>query len=205
MNKDFWNERYGQESYAFGCDPNVFFAGKIDELPPGKLLLPAEGEGRNAVYAATLGWDVTAFDMSEAGKVKSDQLAQLHNVSIKYEVGTFDTISYPINSFDCIALIYAHFDGNLRSEYHRLLNSWLKPEGVLLFEAFSKSHLSYNTKNPSVGGPKDANYLYSIDEVKNDFPGMDWIVICESEVNLSEGIYHVGLGHVVRCVGRKHS
>ena len=104
MNKDFWNERYGQESYAFGCDPNVFFAGKINELPPGKLLLPAEGEGRNAVYAATLGWDVTAFDMSEAGKVKSDQLAQLHNVSIKYEVGTFDTISYPINSFDCINL-----------------------------------------------------------------------------------------------------
>ena len=60
--KEFWNERYSQEAYAYGTEPNAFFKSRIDQLSPGKLLLPAEGEGRNAVYAATKGFEVSAYD-----------------------------------------------------------------------------------------------------------------------------------------------
>lgn len=65
--KDFWNERYSHEKLAYGAEPNEFFRNQLQHLRPGKLLVPAEGEGRNAVYAAQQGWQVTAFDFSEAG------------------------------------------------------------------------------------------------------------------------------------------
>jgi Tellurite resistance protein TehB len=75
--KDFWNTRYKEESYAYGIEPNAFFKENIDKLVPGKILLPAEGEGRNAVYAARKGWEVTAFDFSDEAKIKTLKLAQL--------------------------------------------------------------------------------------------------------------------------------
>ena len=62
--KDFWNERYGAPEYAYGTEPNVFFKQELDGLKPGRLLLPAEGEGRNGVYAAEKGWSVSAYDWS---------------------------------------------------------------------------------------------------------------------------------------------
>lgn len=81
---DFWNEMYGTEEFRYGTTPNEFFKEKLDKMKPGSVLLPAEGEGRNAVYAATQGWDVTAFDISAQGKEKAVQLAKQHNVSINY-------------------------------------------------------------------------------------------------------------------------
>jgi hypothetical protein len=70
-----WNERYGADEYVYGKEPNGFLKEFIDNHPPGKILLPAEGEGRNAVYAASKGWEVTAFDFSEEGKKKALKLA----------------------------------------------------------------------------------------------------------------------------------
>ena len=69
--KDFWNQRYAADEYAYGTAPNAFFKAVLDPLPPGRILLPAEGEGRNAVYAAKLGWEVVAFDQSEGGQKKA--------------------------------------------------------------------------------------------------------------------------------------
>ncbi len=84
--RDFWNVRYSEEIYAYGTAPNVFFSSELKKLPPGKALFPAEGEGRNAVYAATCGWNVIAFDQSEAGKEKALQLAAKKGVEIDYAV-----------------------------------------------------------------------------------------------------------------------
>lgn len=68
---DFWNERYAEKEYAYGIHPNQFLADSILKLPKhGKILFPAEGEGRNAVYAAKNGFEVTAFDLSSEGKRK---------------------------------------------------------------------------------------------------------------------------------------
>ena len=74
--KAFWNENYGNKEYIYGTKPNVFFKEQLDKLKPGKILLPAEGEGRNAVYAASKGWSVTAFDISEIVHKKALQLAK---------------------------------------------------------------------------------------------------------------------------------
>ncbi|MDR0660939.1 MAG: hypothetical protein LBG19_09115 [Prevotellaceae bacterium] len=65
---DFWNDRYAQSGYIYGDEPNLFFKHVISSLQPGSVLIPAAGEGRDAVYAALLGWEVDAFDLSSEGQ-----------------------------------------------------------------------------------------------------------------------------------------
>ncbi|MDF2158549.1 class I SAM-dependent methyltransferase [Algoriphagus sp. CAU 1675] len=201
--KEFWNERYSAEAYAYGTEPNEFYREIIRNLEPGKVLFPAEGEGRNAVFAATLGWDVAAFDLSEEGKAKAEKLAESKGVNIDYRVGTLPELSYEDESFDVVVLIFAHFPPSIRSFMHSQLLALLKPGGLLVLEAFSKDHLQYNSKNPKAGGPKDLAMLYSEEELMQDFGGLEVIVKEEKIVALEEGEFHVGESSVIRFVGKK--
>lgn len=198
-----WNERYGQAEYVYGEEPNEFLMEKIKELSPGNALFPAEGEGRNGVFAAKLGWKVAAFDLSEEGKKKANKLAEKHAVSIDYQVGELQNLNYKNESFDLIALIYAHFPAEIKSEIHQSLTKLLKKGGIVIFEAFSKKHLDYQTKNPAVGGPRDLGSLFSLEEIKNDFNDFEFLELEEKEIELSEGQFHAGLGSVIRFVGIK--
>lgn len=200
---DRWNERYSAAEYAFGTAPNEYLKEQIEKLKPGKILFPAEGEGRNAVYAAKLGWDSYAFDISDKGKVKALQLAETNEVSIDYQVGEFEKLNYQPEQFDAVALIYAHFPANIKHEYHKMLAKLLRHGGVVIFEAFGKKHIEYVARNPNVGGPKDLASLASGEELKSDFEGFEVLELVETEVELHEGIYHDGLGSVIRFVGRK--
>ncbi len=201
--KEFWNERYGKEEFAYGTEPNNFLKAQLPLFEKGNILFPAEGEGRNAVFAAQLGWQVSAFDLSMEGKKKADLLAKTNQVSIDYQVGEFDEIRFKNEQFDAIALIYAHFSAETKSIYHQKLSTYLKQGGIVIFEAFSKSHLKYNTGNPAVGGPKDLGMLFSIEEIKADFSNLEVILLEETEVELSEGSFHKGTGSVIRFVGKK--
>ncbi len=201
--KSFWDERYNSEEFAYGENPNVFLTETLPQFNPVKALFAAEGEGRNAVFAAGLGWDVSAFDLSEFGKTKAEKLAKKNQVSIDYTVGDIQTLAYNANSFDALVMIYAHFPASIKSSCHQQLITYLKPGGIIIFEAFSKNHINYNTANPKVGGPKDIDQLYSIEEIKKDFQGFEIIELIETEVELSEGSFHIGLGSVIRFVGRK--
>lgn len=200
---DRWNERYGSSEFAYGTSPNLFFKEEITKLPVGTILFPAEGEGRNAVFAASLGWDTFAFDISVEGKNKAMQLAETNNVIIDYQVGLLQNLNYHAEQFDVIALIYAHFPADIKSWYHKTLNNYLCKGGMIIFEAFSKHHLEYVQANEKVGGPKDRDQLFSIDEIKSDFDHYDIIHLEEKEIALHEGIFHNGIGSVIRFVGRK--
>ena len=114
--KEFWDDRFSNEEYYYGREPNLFFKNAIDELKPGKLFLPGEGEGRNAIYAAKLGWDVLAVDYSMAGVTKAMKLAAENNVTIRYE--TSDLLRYQAKeSFDAIAVIFVHFQPDDRKTF----------------------------------------------------------------------------------------
>jgi SAM-dependent methyltransferase len=199
-----WDERYSAGEFAYGEQPNNYLKEQLEKLTPGALLFPAEGEGRNAVFAATLGWTVSAFDISEEGKKKALSLAAANNVTIDYSVGELQTLNYTVEQFDAIALIYAHFPANIKSLYHKTLNNYLKKGGFLIFEAFSKKHIDYIAKNPNMGGPKEADMLFSIDEIKSDFANYEIIELEEKEIELNEGVFHNGKGSVIRFVGRKN-
>ncbi|UOQ54785.1 class I SAM-dependent methyltransferase [Hymenobacter cellulosivorans] len=198
-----WNERYSAEAFAYGEQPNQYFQQQLDTLPAGQLLLPAEGEGRNAVYAATRGWQVSAFDISSAGQKKALHLAGTRGVTIDYQVGELEALQFTPGQFDALALIYAHFPASIKSAYHRQLSGYLRTGGLLIFEAFSKNHLAYLARNEKVGGPKDVESLFSLEEIRTDFAEYDFIELAETEIELTEGLYHNGLGSVIRCVARK--
>ena len=201
--KDFWNNRYRSQEFAYGEHPNNYLKEQLEKLAVGKILFPAEGEGRNAVFAAKLGWEVSAFDISIEGKRKAERLAEKNLVTIDYQVGELETLKYDTACFDAIALIYAHFPADIKSSCHRILDNYLRKDGILIFEAFSKRHLEYNTKNEKVGGPKDLAMLFSIAELKSDFDNYEIIELAEKEIELNEGLFHNGQGAVIRFVGRK--
>jgi 2-polyprenyl-3-methyl-5-hydroxy-6-metoxy-1,4-benzoquinol methylase len=200
---DRWNERYSKNEFAYGEAPNNYLKEQLEKLNVGAILFPAEGEGRNAVFAATLGWKVSAFDISIEGKKKAMQLAAANNVTIDYQVGELQTLNYHNEQFDAIALIYAHFPAAIKSSYHKALDKYLKKGGIIIFEAFSKKHIDYISKNENVGGPKDIASLFSIGEIRSDFANCDFKELAETEIELNEGLYHNGQGSVIRFVGQK--
>jgi hypothetical protein len=201
--KEFWDQRYGAEEYAYGVEPNQFLKEELERIKPGKALFPAEGEGRNAVFAAKLGWEVSAFDISESGKMKAEKLAGLKGVSLDYQIGSLEEMNYEKESFDLIVLIFAHFPKPIRSLIHAGLLELLKPGGMVILEGFSKAHLAFSTANPKAGGPKEISMLFSRDELMDDFASLKDIFLDEIEVFLSEGEFHQGQSSVIRMIGQK--
>lgn len=198
-----WDDRYRTEEFAYGEHPNNYLKEQLEKLDVGTILFPAEGEGRNAVFAATLGWTVWAFDISAEGKNKAIQLAESKQVSIDYQVGELQQLDYKAEQFDAIALIYAHFPAEIKSAYHKMLDRYLRKGGVIIFEAFSKNHPDYLARNEKVGGPKELDMLFSIEEIKSDFANYEILALEEKEIELNEGLFHNGLGSVIRFIGRK--
>jgi SAM-dependent methyltransferase len=195
---DFWNERFGAEEYAYGTEPNQFYKDQLNKLKPGTILFPAEGEGRNAVYAAVQGWQVTAFDPSIEGKRKAENLASKNKVQIDYQIDNYEFVDFPKESFDCIVLVFAHMHPLKRKEYHQKLISFLKPGGTLILEGFSKKQIKNNT-----GGPRDIDMLFSGNELESDFSPFSEFKISESDVFLNEGPFHQGISSVIRVLGTK--
>jgi SAM-dependent methyltransferase len=199
MSKEFWNERYAEHESVYGETPNEFFKLQLENVSPGKILLPAEGEGRNAIYAASLGWQVSAFDFSEVAKTKTLKLAAALGITtIDYKVQDLSTLILPEEEFDAVALIYVHLTGQERKHLIQQCIKSLKPGGKLIMEVFSKGQLNYTS-----GGPKDEAMLYSRDIVADLFRELKIVSNEEVVENLSEGPFHSGLASIVRLVAIK--
>ena len=196
--KQFWDDRYSSGNYIYGTQPNRFFKEKIDQLEPGRLLLPAEGEGRNAIYAAREGWQVDAFDISEKGRKKALELAKRNHVTINYSISKYDDYEIKKDFYDGIALVYAHLHKSRRRGVHHKLVAGLKPGGHLILEAFSKEQLGNNS-----GGPKDLEMLYDLDDLLEDFVELKIKHADEIELELEEGKHHEGTANIIRLLAQK--
>src|SRR5438552_530605 len=107
-----WDERYKDHEFAYGKAPNLFFKEWLPKFKPGSIVMPADGEGRNGVFAAQLGWKVTSFDLSVEGQSKALQLATDNHVALEYIVGDLEQLTFEKETFDAIGLVYAHFSGD---------------------------------------------------------------------------------------------
>jgi cyclopropane fatty-acyl-phospholipid synthase-like methyltransferase len=203
--KNMWNKRYAEKEFAYGEEPNLFFRDSLNKLPvkPGKILMPADGEGRNGVFAAEQGWDVLSFDFSEEARNKAIQLANRKGVEIQFELGSFEEIRDKIGSMDVVGLVFAHFSPDIRTDYHKGFQDLLSPGGYVILEGFSTDHIEYQKKNPHVGGPKEVSLLFSERTIKEDFSECKVLHLESCEASLQEGKYHQGVGHVIRFVGQK--
>ena len=195
--RDFWNQRFAEHETVYGTEPNAYFRSFIDrQEKKGDLLLPAEGEGRNAVYAAKQGWKVDAFDFSVMAREKALIFALKEAVSIHYELK--DIRDYKAKKqYDGIALLYVHLDPALRVSFHREIARSLKPGGWLLLEAFTPLQLQYKS-----GGPKDIAMLYDSTTLRSDFAELQIGELSESVIQLAEGPFHQGDAALIRMLAR---
>ncbi|OGU59432.1 MAG: hypothetical protein A2X64_00780 [Ignavibacteria bacterium GWF2_33_9] len=194
----FWDEKYNTRRYIYGKKPNVFFAQELNKLIPGKLLLPAEGEGRNAIFALQNNWEVVAFDTSAVARKKAERFAKNENLSLYYQTTSHNNCKFENESFDVIALIYAHLNNFERRQMHQKYIKFLKPGGTIILEAFSKAQINNDT-----GGPGDLDSLYSSEELKIDFLTIGNLHCWEETIKLSEGKNHMGIANIVRLIGKK--
>jgi SAM-dependent methyltransferase len=196
--ESFWDLRYSEPGYAYGRDPNEFFRDILDTLTPGRLFLPGEGEGRNAIYAAAKGWDVTASDQSRVAMNKAMKWAAAEGLNLDYRKMDLTELECQEPLYDLVAIIYLHVPASIRPLIHRKLFSCLRPGGNLILECFHKDQLEYGT-----GGPPLAEMLYSEQELREDFKELD-ISLCENRVmEIRQGKYHNGKSSVIRLMATK--
>ncbi len=196
--KEFWDTRYDVEEFVYGKEPNWFFASTLQDHSPGQLLLPGEGEGRNAVFAAKSGWSTDAFDQSVIAHEKAMEWAQLSGVNIHYQVCTIHEYPFQGEHYDAVGLIFLHSVPEIRKYLHRKVVKSLKPGGLVILEAFHTRQLEYRT-----AGPQSLEMLMDREMIRKDFAGMETLHYQETDEILNEGRFHQGISALVRYIGRK--
>lgn len=197
--KEFWNERYSEEQYVYGEEPNDFLAANIHLFVPGaSILCLADGEGRNGVFLATKGFEVSAVDQSETGRQKALKLAEKKGVSIHYEIGDLNDYDMRTGKWDAIVSIFAHTPSPVRSRILKAVKEGLKPGGIFLLEGYNPRQLEYGT-----GGPKDEDMLFKLDELKASFADCTILRAEDLVRDIQEGAYHWGTSSVTQFIVRK--
>jgi SAM-dependent methyltransferase len=195
--ESFWNKRYASDNFVYGTEPNTFLA-EHGDLLTGPVLSLSEGEGRNAVFLAARGLDVLGVDLSTVALAKARKLAQSRGVKIRTAVVDLATYEPEESHYGAVVSISAHLPSAIRRQLYPLIERSLKPDGVLVLEAYSENQLSRNT-----GGPKDADLLMTVDKVRREFPNLEPVLLREVERNVSEGEGHTGMASVIQFVARR--
>jgi SAM-dependent methyltransferase len=199
MDMTLWDERYGREGFFYGTEPNEFLRAHTALLPPGgDVLCLAEGEGRNAVYLASMGFKVTGVDGSPVGIAKLRKLAGQRGVHVTGIVS--DLAAFPIvpDAWDVIVSIWCHLPAPLRRQVYRASVAGLRAGGLLLLEAYHPRQLEFKT-----GGPPTAELMATLAELRGELAGLELVEAREIERVVQEGQGHRGMSAVVQVVGRK--
>ncbi|MEZ5787512.1 MAG: class I SAM-dependent methyltransferase [Xanthobacteraceae bacterium] len=191
-----WNERYGKPGYAYGTEPNEFLVSVAPDIPQGKVLCLGEGEGRNAVYLASLGHEVVAVDQSVVGLAKAQKLAAERGVRIQTIVADLDGFKIEAKSFQAVVSIFCHLPTALWARVMTAAVAGLAPGGVFVLEAYTPDQLKYGT-----GGPREPERLLSLETAKATLTGVRWKIAREIERDVTEGEYHSGRASVVQLFG----
>lgn len=193
-----WDDKYAGNDYVYGTEPNEYLRHHYHHLPMGRLLCLAEGEGRNAVFLAQQGYDVTAVDASKVGLDKARKLAQQKDVDINIihaDLGHFDLGT---GQWDGIVSIFCHLPPKLRQHVHAQIVHALKPGGVFLLEAYTPDQLQHAT-----GGPPVAEMMMTQQLLEEELAGLDFNHLQQLERHIIEGTGHTGKGAVVQLIAKK--
>ena len=194
-----WDERYQTPEYIFGDQPCQWLIMNQHRLPKsGSAIALGDGEGRNGVFLAEVGLQVTSVDLSEVGLSKARDLALTRGVTIETVQADLEHYTMTPESQDLIVSIYCHLPETIRRVVHQRAELALKPGGLFILEAFHHSQLKYQS-----GGPKTTDLLYDLDALIGDFQALQILEAFDGLCYLDEGARHSGLGHIVRLVLQK--
>ena len=194
-----WDERFSEPEPVYGDAPNAFLAEQASRFQRGmKLLVPADGYGRNGIWLAKQGFRVHTLDLSPVGVERARKAALAAAVTMTIELADLATWTWPLDEFDGIASIFLHLPPDVRLKVHASMLRALKPGGVVILEAFTPAQLQHTS-----GGPKQVELLYTADMLRQDFASGEVLELGEEEVHINEGHMHSGPAAVVRAIFRK--
>ncbi len=193
-----WEQRYGGEGYLYGTEPNDFLRESLLLLPTGAALCLAEGEGRNAVFLAEAGYEVSSVDLAEAGVRKTHQLAErrgMHMTAVAADLADYDL---GVERWDLVVSIFAHTPPAVRRDLHRRVVASLKRHGAFLLEAYTPDQIGRGT-----GGPPSAELTMTLDTLRKELAPLEFTHAAELERSVLEGTGHTGPGAVVQVIARR--
>lgn len=195
-----WEDRFATPDYVFGTEPSQFLETHADLLQAGQTALAiADGEGRNSVYMAELGLEVTAMDSAASGVAKARKLASEKGVSVDFRLADLRTWDWNAAQYDVIAAIFFQFaEPAFRDQIFDGIEAALKPGGLLLLHGYEVRQLGFGT-----GGPKEADQLYTTQMLQDRFGHWDVLSLRDYDAELQEGQGHSGPSALVDLVARR--
>jgi SAM-dependent methyltransferase len=198
MEAHHWDERYAKSGFAFGTEPNDFLASVANQISVGPVLTLGEGEGRNAVFLASLGHDVTAVDQSNVGLAKARQLAQENGVRVHTQQADLRDLAIEPGAWAGIISIFCHLPPEIRVPLYASVVRGLRSGGVFILEAYTPRQCGRGT-----GGPSTPDLMLTLDKLNVELNGLTFLHAQELERKVCEGAYHTGLASVVQLVARR--
>ncbi|HUZ42318.1 MAG TPA: class I SAM-dependent methyltransferase [Acidimicrobiales bacterium] len=193
-----WEQRFAGETYFYGTEPNEFLRTSLSKLPKGAAMCLAEGEGRNAVFLAESGYQVSSVDLTQTGVDKTMRLAEERGVKVNAVVGDLASFDLGRERWDLVVSIFAHVPPDVRRSLHRRVVDSLKSGGALLLEAYTPDQVGRGT-----GGPQDSQLTMTLDSLRLEFAQLEFIHAEELDRDVLEGAGHTGHGAVVQVIARK--
>jgi 2-polyprenyl-3-methyl-5-hydroxy-6-metoxy-1,4-benzoquinol methylase len=197
-----FDDRYRERDYHYGTEPNAFLVSQKHRFRPGmKALMPGDGEGRNGVWLAEQGLDVTSFDPSAFAIAKIERLAASRGMHVAARQAGVETWDWQENAFDVVGLFFIHLPEHLRKPAHANALRTCKPGGIVVLETFSPAQIEMRRQG-AAGGPKEIERLFTCDMLRADFAGARFRVLEETIAEL-RGHAHYGRCGLVRMVAEK--
>ena len=197
----FWNERFDNDEFIFGKEPNEYLVEQSTHYlrPRNSVLCIADGEGRNGVWLAKQGMQVTGFDVSDIALSKANQFANENQVSIQYSLSDTDGFDWQVNTYDAVIGIFIQFaDPEMRTRIFKQVHQTLKPGGLFILQGYTPKQLVYKT-----GGPSLIEHLYTEEMIRKLSQGFEILDLQCYEKELSEGARHTGMSALLGMVAKK--
>ena len=197
--KETWEQRFDNDSYIFGEEPNEYLRSQLKLLKPGNVLSIADGEGRNSVWLAKKDFEVDAFDFSSNAIRKAQRLADANNVIVNFHNSDWQSFNWKKNHYDNIVGIFFQFAGpEDRLKIFNHIDASLKPGGVVVLQGYSTAQMKFNT-----GGPGKLEHLYDEKILVTAFKQYELLDIRTYESEIHEGTSHKGMSGLIGFVAKK--
>jgi len=195
-----WNERFAQPGYLFGTEPAQFLRDHSQYLTSGgRALAVADGEGRNSVFLAAQGLEVTAMDGSSVAVDKARTLADERGVKVGFNVADIMEWDWQGEAYDLVVAIFIQFSApQERDKVFAGFKKTLKKGGTLMLHGYTVEQLEHGT-----GGPPCAENLYTLEMLKEAFSDMEILHLNAYEREVDEGSAHCGRSALIDLIARK--
>ncbi len=200
---NIWDDRYNNDTYAFGTDPNDFLRAHVDAIPQGSVLCIGDGEGRNGVFLAQTGHRVVSVDASSVGLAKAQRLAHERGATIETitaDLAQFISTPEAEGPWAGVVSIFCHLPRSLRATLYPALAERLQPGGVFVLESYTPSQIGRGT-----GGPQDPDMTQTPSDLHEDLASLTFEHFSELDRPVIEGDLHSGDASVIQCIARRAS